>query len=121
MECTPDIMLFICTQGLLYAYSLSHTLKTMMNLYIDLRRPMTKTTVLALCRVAELLKAIEHTFHRRSMLIAESINHVVQHLSFIALSTISTAKVRAINHLMHLIHLVMLCTSDHLNLIPRKE
>ena len=39
------------------------------------------------------LQAIEHTFHRRTMLVAESINHVVQFLSFKALNAIATAKV----------------------------
>ncbi|ELU08313.1 hypothetical protein CAPTEDRAFT_221991 [Capitella teleta] len=87
-------LLFI--QGLLYAYNLQHLLKTVMNLHIDLRKPMTRTSVLALCRIAELLKAIEHTFHRRSMLVAESVNHIIQHLSFIALSTVQTAKKRIV-------------------------
>ena len=40
------------------------------------------------------LQAIEHTFHRRTMLVAESINHIVQFLSFKALNAIATAKVR---------------------------
>ena len=80
-------------QGLLYAYNLSHLLRTLMNLHVDLRRPMTRTSVLALCHLAEVLKAVEHTFHRRSMLVAESINHIVQHLSFIVLAAIGTAKV----------------------------
>ena len=57
------------------------------------RKPMTKTFVLALCQLVELLKAIEHTFHRRSMLVAESINHILQHLVFMALQGITTAKV----------------------------
>lgn len=39
------------------------------------------------------LQAIEHTFHRRSMLIAESVNHMLQHLTFMALACIDTAKV----------------------------
>ena len=64
-----------------------------MNLHVALSKPMTKTAVLALCKLVELMKAIEHTFHRRSMLIAESVNHIVQHLSFMALASISTAKV----------------------------
>lgn len=83
----------------MYAYNLQHLLKTVMNLHIDLRKPMTRTSVLALCRIAELLKAIEHTFHRRSMLVAESVNHIIQHLSFIALSTVQTAKVLYTVHL----------------------
>lgn len=39
-------------------------------------------------------QAIEHTFHRRSMLIAESVNHMLQHLTFMALACIDTAKVQ---------------------------
>ncbi|XP_067685139.1 WASH complex subunit 4-like isoform X2 [Haliotis asinina] len=85
-------VLFI--QGLLYAYNLSHLVRTVMNLHVSLQKPMTKTAVLSLCRLVELLKAIEHTFHRRTMLIAESMNHVIQHLSFLALSAIGTAKKR---------------------------
>ena len=67
-----------------------------MNLHAALSKPMTKTAVLALCKLIELLKAIEHTFHRRSMLIAESVNHIVQYLSFMALASIATAKVSKI-------------------------
>nr|KAG5706407.1 hypothetical protein BaRGS_033168 [Batillaria attramentaria] len=85
-------VLFI--QGLLYAYNISHLVKTVMNLHVSLQKPMTKTAVLSLCRLIELLKAIEHTFHRRTMLVAESINHVVQFLSFKALNALATAKKR---------------------------
>ena len=43
------------------------------------------------------LQAIEHTFHRRSMLIAESVNHMIQHLTFMALACIDTAKVMLVH------------------------
>jgi len=85
-------MLFI--QGLLYAYNISHLLRTVMNLHVALAKPMTKSAVLSLCRLLELLKSIEHTFHRRTMLVTESVNHVIQFLSFKALSSIATAKKR---------------------------
>ncbi|XP_041350230.1 WASH complex subunit 4-like isoform X3 [Gigantopelta aegis] len=85
-------LLFI--QGLFYAYNLSHQIRTLMNLHVALQKPMTKTAVLALCRLIELLKAIDHTFHRRTMLVAESINHIIQHLSFHALTAIGIAKKR---------------------------
>lgn len=55
---------------------------------------MTKTTALALCRLIELLKAVEHTFHRRSMLLAETFNYAVQLLCHKAIGIIRTAKVR---------------------------
>jgi len=64
-----------------------------MNLHVTLAKPMTKTAVHALCRLIELLKAIEHTYHRRSMLIAVTINNVQCHLAFTALSAIGVAKV----------------------------
>lgn len=38
-------------------------------------------------------QAIEHTFHKRTMLIAETVNHIVQHLSVICLNSIGVAKV----------------------------
>ena len=81
-------------QGMLFAYNISHLVKTIMNLHVALSKPMTKTFVLALCQLIELLKAIEHTFHRRSMLVAESINHILQHLTFMALSSMAAAKVQ---------------------------
>ncbi|XP_064632766.1 WASH complex subunit 4-like isoform X2 [Lineus longissimus] len=84
-------------QGLLYAYSISHTVKTTINLHVPLQKAMTKTTVLGLCKLIEMLKAIEFTFHRRTMLIAESMNHITQHLTFQALSCIATAKKRIIS------------------------
>jgi hypothetical protein len=64
-----------------------------MNLHLAMNVPMTKSAVLALCKLVELLKAIEHTFHRRSMFIAESLTHIIQYLSYLALATLETAKV----------------------------
>ncbi|KAK3730652.1 hypothetical protein QZH41_008272, partial [Actinostola sp. cb2023] len=81
-------------QGILYAFNLNNLIRTVMNLHLVLSKPMTKTAVLALCRLTELLKAIEHTFHRRSMLIAENVNHIIQHLTFLVLSCIDAAKKR---------------------------
>lgn len=43
-------------QGILYAYSISTIIKTTMNMYMSMQRPMTKTSVKALCRLVELLK-----------------------------------------------------------------
>jgi len=49
--------------------------------------------LLELYSLCVFFQAIEHTFHRRSMLIAESVNHMIQHLTFMALACIDTAKV----------------------------
>ncbi|KYO36435.1 WASH complex subunit 4 [Alligator mississippiensis] len=84
-------------QGFLYAYSLSTIIKTTMNLYMSMQKPMTKTSVKALCRLVELLKAIEHTFYRRSMVVADSVTHIAQYLQYQALNSISVAKKRVIS------------------------
>lgn len=38
-------------------------------------------------------QAVEHTFHRRSMVIADSVSHITQQLQAQALNAISIAKV----------------------------
>eukprot|EP00111_Clytia_hemisphaerica_P017411 TCONS_00051483-protein len=83
-------------QGVRYAYNISNTIRTVMNLHVSLNKPMTKGAVIAFCRLIGLLKGIEYTFHRRSMYIAESINHICQHLSFKAMVVIDTVKKRII-------------------------
>uniref|UniRef100_A0A673Y1P1 WASH complex subunit 4 n=1 Tax=Salmo trutta TaxID=8032 RepID=A0A673Y1P1_SALTR len=80
----------VFVQGILYAYSIGTIIKTTMNLYMSMQRPMTKASVKALCRLVELLKAVEHTFHRRSMVVADSVSHITQHLQSQALNSIGT-------------------------------
>ncbi|KAG9280938.1 WASH complex subunit 4 [Astyanax mexicanus] len=87
----------VFVQGILYAYSISTIIKTTMNLYMSMQKPMTKTSVKALCRLVELLKAVEHTFHRRSLVVADSVTHITQQLHSQALTSISTAKKRVIS------------------------
>uniref|UniRef100_A0A4W3I8L6 WASH complex subunit 4 n=1 Tax=Callorhinchus milii TaxID=7868 RepID=A0A4W3I8L6_CALMI len=87
----------IFIQGILYANSLSNIIRTTMNLYMSMQKPMTKTSVKALCRLVELLKAIEHTVHRRTMVIADSVCHIAQYLQHQALNSIATAKKRVIS------------------------
>ena len=43
-------------QGLLYAQNIQHIVRTVMNLHVAMQKPMTKTAVLALCKLIELLK-----------------------------------------------------------------
>lgn len=54
------LLCVVClSQGILYAYSVSTMIKTTMNMYMSMQRPMTKTSVKALCRLVELLKVCE--------------------------------------------------------------
>nr|XP_006633158.1 PREDICTED: WASH complex subunit 7 [Lepisosteus oculatus] len=87
----------VFVQGILYAYSISTIIRTTMNLYMSMQKPMTRTSVKALCRLIELLKAIEQTFHRRSMVVADSVSHITQHLQHQALIALVTAKKRVIS------------------------
>ncbi|XP_051918259.1 WASH complex subunit 4 [Hippocampus zosterae] len=87
----------VFVQGVLFAYSISTIIKTTMNMYMSMQRPMTKTSVKALCRLVELLKAVEHTFHRRSMVVADSVSHITQQLQSQALNAIYVAKKRVIS------------------------
>eukprot|EP00794_Sanderia_malayensis_P006146 gene6146-6852_t len=93
-ELNQNAILFI--QGLLYAYNISHLVRTIMNLHVALSKPMTKSAVLAFCRLIELLKAIEHTFHRRNMQIADSIIYIAHFLSMNAINIIDAAKNRIV-------------------------
>uniref|UniRef100_A0A4W6ESX5 WASH complex subunit 4 n=1 Tax=Lates calcarifer TaxID=8187 RepID=A0A4W6ESX5_LATCA len=78
---------------------LADDLNSRCNVFVQgiLYRPMTKTSVKALCRLVELLKAVEHTFHRRSMVVADSVSHITQQLQSQALNAIGTAKKRVIS------------------------
>ncbi|KAL6107078.1 washc4 [Pungitius sinensis] len=87
----------VFVQGILYAYSIGTIIKTTMNMYMSMQRPMTKTSVKALCRLVELLKAVEHMFHRRSMFVADSVSHITQQLQSQALNAIAVAKKRVIS------------------------
>lgn len=87
----------LLVQGLMLAWNISHQVKTITNLHVTLSKPMVKSSVLALFKMVEMLKAIEATFHRQSILICESITHVVQHLSYIALVAINQAKKKIIS------------------------
>uniref|UniRef100_G3PJT1 WASH complex subunit 4 n=1 Tax=Gasterosteus aculeatus aculeatus TaxID=481459 RepID=G3PJT1_GASAC len=88
---------FVQVRGILYAYSIGTIIKTTMNMYMSMQRPMTKTSVKALCRLVELLKAVEHMFHRRSMFVADSVSHITQQLQSQALNAIGVAKKRVIS------------------------
>ena len=49
----PNISLI---QGVLIAHTVSHLVRTIMNLHLVLSKPLTKSCVMALCRLTELLK-----------------------------------------------------------------
>jgi WASH complex subunit 7 len=62
----------ILLQGILFAYRISHFVKQFLGLHADLEVPMRASYVRSLFRMTELMKAIEQTFHRRSMWVSDA-------------------------------------------------
>ena len=81
-------------QGLLLAYSISNSVRTLLSLHQHMRQPMTKSGVLAVCRLVELLKCIQCTFHRRSMIVAEYITLIINHYELALLHQLNHTWVR---------------------------
>ena len=81
--------------GLAHAQSLSAWIATTLNVCAVLSKPMAKSAVLALCRALELLKAIHFTFHRHSLSISKSVNHVLLHLTLKATGIVDRCQIRA--------------------------
>ncbi|XP_049805094.1 WASH complex subunit 4 [Schistocerca nitens] len=79
-------------QGVQYACWINHIVKTVTNLHVSLSKPMTKTEVMALCRLIELLKGIQHTYHVHYTTTSETVNHIFQLLSYQALIIITNVK-----------------------------
>ena len=55
----------------------------------------TRSAVLSLCRSVELLKAVHFTFHRHSLNITKSVNHVILHLKLRAAGILEKCQLRA--------------------------
>jgi len=68
-------------QGILLSYHISHLLKTMIGLHMNLTAPLKSSDVRKLFQCAEMLKAIQNTFHRRSAMISAHISMMIQHLT----------------------------------------
>eukprot|EP00039_Didymoeca_costata_P001169 m.50316 g.50316 ORF g.50316 m.50316 type:complete len:1190 (+) comp10662_c0_seq1:292-3861(+) len=78
----------IILQGVLIAFQLSNFVKTFLALHASLGVPMKESGVKALFRMLEIMKSIEQTFHRRSMWIANQIQHIIQHFSYQSITLI---------------------------------
>eukprot|EP00731_Ephydatia_muelleri_P001294 Em0001g1294a len=63
--------------GMLLAHTISNTVRTVLSLHSSLARPMTKAAVLAICRLVELMKAIQVTFHRQSLSVMEYVTLII--------------------------------------------
>ncbi|CAF0880881.1 unnamed protein product [Rotaria sordida] len=84
----------LLNQGLFHAYTLSHTVKTLISLHSTLQLPIKPECMLILYRYTELLKVIEITYHRHAMAIAPYFNSIMQYHSQRLLKIIAIAKKR---------------------------
>eukprot|EP00163_Fabomonas_tropica_P009505 TRINITY_DN1931_c0_g1_i1.p1 TRINITY_DN1931_c0_g1~~TRINITY_DN1931_c0_g1_i1.p1 ORF type:complete len:1034 (-),score=307.02 TRINITY_DN1931_c0_g1_i1:86-3187(-) len=74
------VSLFI--NGLTLAYQIGNLLKTALNLHLVLNEPLKQGLVRHMGRLAELLKAIEITYHRKCDQVAETLPHMTRLLAF---------------------------------------
>ncbi|CAF3374323.1 unnamed protein product [Rotaria sp. Silwood1] len=84
----------LLNQGLFHAYTLSHTVKTLISLHSTLQLPIKPECMLILYRYTELLKVIEATYHRHTMAIAPYFNAIMQYHSQRLLKIIAIANKR---------------------------
>lgn len=99
MNSAPLCIMYLCPlQGLILAHSVKYNVETVLNLHTALGRPMGKACALSVCHLVESLKAIEHTYHRHGSLLADSIPHVIQYLTYQILSIVVAAKVTSMTH-----------------------
>ena len=79
------------SQGVSLAYQLHHLISTFLVLHLELSTPLSKAHVQAVFRLAEMLKAIQQTYHRRSLFVAKATQESCQHLNTQCVELVSTA------------------------------
>ncbi|CAI8002431.1 WASH complex subunit 4 [Geodia barretti] len=89
IEVNSRASLFI--QGMLLSYNIGNLVRTTLNLHSEQGKPMTRSGVLAICKLIELLKCIQYTFHRQSMTVATYITHIVNHYELSLLLMLETS------------------------------
>ena len=82
----------LLVQGLSVAFNVKENVTTLLNLHSKLSVPLTKSSVINICKMTEILKAIEHTFNRHSLYVVGVLPHICQHLVFSILTVIIKTK-----------------------------
>ena len=78
---------------MLLAYNFSNYVCTLLNLHYIMKKPMTKTGVLAVCRISEMLKSIQCTFHRRSLIVSEYLTLAINYYEISIISRLENMSV----------------------------
>ncbi|TRY70485.1 hypothetical protein TCAL_05419 [Tigriopus californicus] len=79
-------------QGIQLASTIRGTVSLMLNVHGKLSAPLTKSSVISLCTMLEMLKAIEYVYQRHMLSILDVINHANQHRSVMIITILGKAK-----------------------------
>ena len=90
---SPSLPLPLPLQGMLLAYCMSSLARTLLSLHSSLNKPMAKSAVQAVCKIIELLKCVQYTYHRRAMLVANYSSLIVNHYELLLLTHLEAASV----------------------------
>ncbi|XP_037936689.1 WASH complex subunit 4 [Teleopsis dalmanni] len=78
--------------GLRYAGQLSFLVKGLVNAHVSLQIPMTKQTLLAICKMIEVMKSTQNLFQKHSRSIAKIIHCILQYLQYKLLHLLGSCK-----------------------------
>jgi WASH complex subunit 7 len=80
-------------KGLSYAQGIYNSFTILINMSANLEKVVTKSSLLSLCHLIELLKAIQITYHKKKEFIAFALQNITQALTNRLLSFVMAAKV----------------------------
>ena len=72
---------------------MSNMVKTLLTLHLKLGKPMSKSSVLSICRVIELIKCVQYTFHRQAITVADHLLLTINHYELALLAHLETLSV----------------------------
>jgi WASH complex subunit 7 len=72
---------------------MSNMVKTLLTLHLRLGKPMSKSSVLSICRIVELIKCVQYTFHRQAITVADHLLLTINHYELALLTHLHSLSV----------------------------
>ena len=72
---------------------MSNMVKTLLTLHLKLGKPMSKSSVLSICWVIELIKCVQYTFHRQVITVADHLLLTINHYELALLANLQASSV----------------------------
>ncbi|XP_059490838.1 WASH complex subunit 4 [Neocloeon triangulifer] len=82
----------ILLQGVEFLQSMGAIVRIIFNLHVHLGVPILRSSVVNLCKLVELMKNVEFMYYSKSIAIGESLNHLIQHLTYQIIAIVANAK-----------------------------